>query len=895
MFNLIEKTIICFFIIVYFSSHSYGQNVRLRGTVMDSLKQPLAYANILAEPIENLEMRFVVTDERGRFQLILQEDVTYKIRVSFLGYRSQVFDFLATKDGDKNFVLFENDEQLKEVTIDVKQAVTIKKDTIRYLTDFFVTGEERKLKDVLKKLPGVEVDRAGNVMVNGKVVTKVLVENKQFFTGDSKLAVNNIPADAVNEIEVLDNYSDIAILKGLESSNELAMNVKLKENKKNFIFGDMEVGVGINDKYVVHPSIFFYSPKRSISAIGEINNTGKKSFTFKDYLDFEGGYNKILLNPSAYFSYLNDDFSSFLTSQDFKSSNHKFGAVNLNQSLSNRTELLGYIIYSDSDNQLENNYQNTFINENGNTTEKRVIKNNPNNKFIIGKVGFDHKGNKSSHFKSQSIVKSSKNIGKNSIITDFKQISNKILSNKNFDNSSFKQNLEWYKSVNDKHTFTLLADYNYKKANNAINWQAENIILQDLIPIEDEDNLSITKDKNTVTSSVSFLLKHYWILGNFTHLYTTVGSQFYFDDYVTDEYQLRSDGSENNFSQSGFGNDINYKFHNLYGGLHLKFQRGIFTFKPGLFFHKFGGTLTQENTKTTINKPLILPEAEVKIEVNNNEKVRLNYNLKARFPSITKLANQFTLTNFNSIYQGDNDLGNELSHQLRLRYYKFSMYNQLNYNININYIKKKKSLRNKNTLIGINYITNSIVLNNADESLRISAGISKRFGKVKVGIKNSNSFSKNLQIFNENIRENESNDHSIGGNINTVFENFPNFEISYQKSFTFYSSVATSNKFINDNFQINMNYDFLKDFIFNLNYDYTKYNNDTQNNSNTYDDLQASLFYQKEDSPWGFELTATNIFDTKFKQRNSFSDFLITDEKTFVLPRIILLKVSYKL
>lgn len=895
MLKVISKKTTMYIIVVFFSLYSFGQNVKFKGKVTDTLAQPLAYANILAEPAENLEMRFAIADERGRFQLSLQRGISYHIKVSFLGYKPQLFDLLPTKDAEKDFILIESDEQLKEVTIDVKQAVTIKKDTIRYLTDFFVTGEERKLRDVLKKLPGVEVDRAGNVMVNGKIVTKVLVENKQFFTGDSKLAVNNIPADAVNEIEVLDNYSDIAILKGLESSNELAMNVKLKENKKNFIFGDIETALGITNKYVVHPSIFFYSPKRSISAIGDFNNIGKKSFTFKDYLDFEGGYNKILLNPSAYFSFLNDDFSSFLTSQDFKRSNHSFGALNLNQTINDKTELLGYVIYSDSDNKMENSYQNTYINENGNSTEIRSFKNNPNNKFIIGKAGLDHTGKKSSRFKLQSIIKNTKNTGLNSTITNFNQISNKILSKKNFDNSNFKQNIEWYKSLNDKHTLTFLADYNYKKADNFMNWQTENVILQDLIPIVDEDNLSVVKNKETVSNSASMLFKHYWILGSFTHLYTTLGSQFYSDDYLTNEYQLLNDGTENNFSQSNFGNDVAYKFHNIYGGVHLKFQTGIFTFKPGLFFHKFGGKLTQDNIETKISKPIVLPEAEIKADINNNEKIRINYNLKARFPSVVKLANKLTLTNFNSIYQGNNRLENELSHQIRLRYYRFSMYNQLNYNINLNYIKKLKSLRNKNTLIGINYITNSMILDNADKSLQISAGINKRFGKVKVGLKSSNSFSKNLQIFNENVRENNSNNHSLGGNFKTIFKDLPNIEMSYQKAFTFYESASTSTKFINDNFSLNLDYDFLNDFIFNLNYSYTQYKNDTQRSINEFQEMNSSLFYQKENSPWGFELTATNILDTKFKQRNSFSDFLITDEKTFILPRIFLLKVSYKI
>src|SRR5690625_6572537 len=88
----------------------------------------------------------------------------------------------------------------------------------------------------------MEVDRLGNVTSQGRKVTKVLVENKTFFTGDSKLAVNNIPADAVEEVEVIDDYNEVAMLKGLNDSEELAMNIKLREDKKKCVFVDVQAG-----------------------------------------------------------------------------------------------------------------------------------------------------------------------------------------------------------------------------------------------------------------------------------------------------------------------------------------------------------------------------------------------------------------------------------------------------------------------------------------------------------------------------------------------------------------------------------------------------------------------------------------------------------------------------
>ncbi len=886
-----------FFILVFTTTitNGFSQTIRFQGKVLDTLQQPLVFANVIAEPKEDIAMRFAFTDEDGRFQLKLQKDKSYTIKVSFLGYKSKVFTFLAATNTVKNIVLSESKNVLEEVTIDAVLAVIVKEDTISYKTKHFVTGEERKLREVLKKLPGVEVDRDGNVKVNGRRVTKVLVENKQFFTGDSKLAVNNIPADAVNEIEILDNYTDIALLKGLEDSNDLAMNIKLKKDKKKFWFGDVETGKGTKESYLIHPSLFYYSPKRSMNFIGDFNTTGKKSFTFKDYLDFEGGYSKILLKTNTYFSLMNDDFSKFLTNQDFKSSKHTFGGANITESISDKTDLIGYVIYSKSDNELENQTINTYTGNGADLIENRISKNNPNNQFVIGKLGLNNTQENGAKLKLTSILKKSDNTSINSVNTNYNAATKLIETNVNATNLDFKQNLEWYKSLTDNQTLTLLVNYQYAKGNSLVNWNTNNYQFQNLIPLVSDTKYDVFKDKNTISQNASLLLKHYWTFADFVHLYTTVGAQIYFDDYLTNEYQLQSNNTVNNFSSAGFGNDIHFRFTNLYSGVHLKFQKGKFIFKPGLFYHQYLRKLNQINSIKSLDKNYVLPELSIKYNINRSEKINLLYNLKVRFPSVLRLSNQYTLTNFNSIYQGDDNLENELYHQLNVHYYKFNMFKNLNYNLSINYIKKEKSLKSTNQINGINYIARLVILDNADENLSFNGGVSKGFNGYKLSLNSNASFSNYLQLVNSNLQRNKSISYSFGGGFKTSFIKFPNIELRYNKSFNDYRTVNSTSNFENNNFQIHLEYDFYNDFIFNADYDYNQFKNKNKQTESSNDLLNASLFYQKENSPWGFEIIARNLFDTRFKRQNSFSEFLISDTKTFVLPRMLLFKLSYKL
>ena len=120
----------------------------------------------------------------------------------------------------RNIVLEEQPEPLDEVELVYEMPVTIKGDTIVYNADSFNTGSERKLEDVLKNLPGIEVNDEGRIEVEGKEVTKITVEGKDFFDGDTKVGTKNIPSSAVDKIQVLRNYSEVGQLSGVRNSQD---------------------------------------------------------------------------------------------------------------------------------------------------------------------------------------------------------------------------------------------------------------------------------------------------------------------------------------------------------------------------------------------------------------------------------------------------------------------------------------------------------------------------------------------------------------------------------------------------------------------------------------------------------------------------------------------------
>lgn len=441
---------ICFNLLVCFAlfsfNNSYTQN-SLKGTVQDSLNRPLVNVNILAEPKDSLQqIKFAITDDKGRYRLSLKS-IPYTVTANYLGYAKQNFEINLKEDQVKDIVLKQSTEDLEEVVLDMPMVV--KKDTITYNVNQLTSGEERKLKDILKKLPGVEVDRNGGITVNGKKVTHMLVENKKFFGGGTKLAVNNIPADAVKQVEVLDNYNEIAMLKDFQESEDMAMNIKLEDDKKDFVFGDIEAGLGNDEFYNTQSNLFYYSPKTTFNVIGNLNNVRNRVFTYDQFFSFQEGMNSIFDKGSTSFGDSYEDFSDFLEKEDVVESDRKFGAVNFTQEVNNKLNISGYGIFSKTKESTlveSTNEYNTF-------TEERSIATATNNQLAMGSFNaiFTPNYKDQWHFKSQ--FKSADDQYNNTIASEVDTVSNLFLNDRFGEQSFFNQTVEWHRKESRIHSF----------------------------------------------------------------------------------------------------------------------------------------------------------------------------------------------------------------------------------------------------------------------------------------------------------------------------------------------------------------------------------------------------------------------------------------------------------
>lgn len=883
-------------LLLFFTTLSLAQSQVITGVVAEENRKPLESANIIAKPLqEKASLKFAIADNKGRYRLELDKGVKYEITVSYIGYVEQVW-ITTPNDTEKthDFILQPTGEQLKEIVIKhVFKPIVIKKDTMTYDVKSFANGNERKMKEILEKLPGVEVDKKGNVTVQGKKVTKMLVEGKSFFGGGSKLAVENIPADALDKIEVIDHFNEVGFMKQVSDSDDLAMNVKLKADKKKFVFGDVEAGAEVgnvnNGFYLAHAALFYYSPKTNLSFIGDANNIGKRTFTFDDLLRFGGGMSSFLSGRKSF-----TNLYSFATdNNEVVQNKSQFAALNFSHDFSNKLEISGFSILSKvlTASQIES--KNEYLQNSAIAFENKLQKGDNRSLLGISNIKLNYSPNAKEKWYYNGQYQSSTN-DLNNTINSITNLRSSVFQTLNqADNTAIKQYLEWHKSYNDAHTTTFVINHAYDTNTPQTRWFTDQPFLTGIIPIQSDNTYTIDQIKRVQNHSVDALFKHYWVINNDNHLYTIFGNNNGRSQLFTSEKQLLNTNGSNSFSTGGFGNDINYQLNDAYIGVEYKFRIGIWTNKPALYSHWYAMQTEQASGRRVVEKQVWLPQWTSEFEFNKSETLNFSYKLEVGFPEVSQLADQFTLQNYNLVFKGNALLENEQFHSANLRYSKMNMYRGITWNAMASFVKKENNIRNEVILQGINQVNTPFLRDNPETNYNVNGSFTKKIYRFNLRLSSSLSWFNYLQNLNGVTTSNDRDNQKVGVLIKTAYKKWPTVSVGYTKGFSQFKGI-TQSQFQFDAYNADAEFAVFKQWTYKLEYENTSNTNANQQR-NFYDLANTSLRYQKKNSPFGFELSVNNVLNTSVKNDFSFSDYLISERTTFVLPRVVLFSISYKL
>lgn len=346
----------CALFLLSYSLASAQKNGVIKGITFDTVsKQPIASATItLMQKRDSSLVTFTLSDNSGRFELTGIQNGEYRLLATHVNYHNAT-QFFRIDDEHKNIdlghvLMVDRSTVLGEVVITAEAPpVTLVGDTIQYNAASFKTQPNANVEDLLKKLPGVKVEKDGTVKAQGEKVQKVLVDGKEFFGNDPKIATKNLPADAIDKVQVYDKLSDQAQLTGFDDGNsEKTINLKLKKDKKKGMFGKINGGVGTDERYEGRFNVNSFKGARQMSAIGMGNNTNAEGFSFIDVLNFTGALNQ-LKNGGGNIN-LNitpDDPLAGLLGGNNSGINTTFGGgINYNNIIGTRTDFQSNYFYS---------------------------------------------------------------------------------------------------------------------------------------------------------------------------------------------------------------------------------------------------------------------------------------------------------------------------------------------------------------------------------------------------------------------------------------------------------------------------------------------------------------------------------------------------------------------
>lgn len=278
-----------------------NKGIALIGHLQNEMdKKPIGGATVsLLNAKDSSLVAFTRTDSLGNFKFTNLEAGKYRLSASQLYFHPQWKD-VVLRAGNGLIELaaigMKDKSLLETVTLKAQRPpVEVNGDTIEFNTESFRTKPNAMVEDMLKKMPGIEVDKDGAVRVNGKKINRVLVNGKDFFNGDPTMATRNLAADAVDKVQVFDKQSDQAAFTGFDDGNaEKTINLKLKKDKKNAAFGKVTAAAGTHERYDGQFNVNKFKDEQQLSVIGMANNTNRQGFAIMDMLNFTGQARKMM-------------------------------------------------------------------------------------------------------------------------------------------------------------------------------------------------------------------------------------------------------------------------------------------------------------------------------------------------------------------------------------------------------------------------------------------------------------------------------------------------------------------------------------------------------------------------------------------------------------------------
>ena len=694
--------IICLSII----SPIFSQNFNITGTVKDDNGVALEFATVmLIQQSDSALLSFSRTDETGKFILENVEKGNFYYKITYVGLQDIKEKIVVANTSPKTIDLgvikmSAASKLLKEVEIKAEaDQVKIKKDTVEYNADSFKTVPNSNVEDLLKKLPGVEVEKDGSIKAQGEDVKNVYVNGKKFFGSDPKLATKNIQANMIKKVQIYDKKSDISAFTGIDDGDrEKSINLEIKPEMSLGWFGNATIGGGDIGRYNGKANINKFSPTKQLSLLAMGNNTNQQGFSMDEFMNFSGQTQRNIRSGGGTVEFRSDNNDSGVPLNNGNNSGFLTswaGGVNYNDVITPKSELNGSYFYSNLNTINDKTSNKITFAPSGNFTTDKIDRSDDS------KINHKLSGTYEWKIDSMQSLKFSGDASFRDNINNSKSYSKASDATGGTSNKIDKSNI--YSSVGQTLRGTVLYRRKFSKKGRSLaltgtvrennddgksSLNSYNFFFRDNNSIFDTlDQSSTQKSKNISTTLTANYTEP---LGNRQYLELLAEGLNNSQESNKFVYDNRNESHLIDSLSNTYLNDYSY----FKGGVGYRLVRKKYNFSTGInYMHsQLDGTLSSiGNTNIFRSFDQFLPNARFSYEFSTSKRLNINYETNFREPSISQLQPVLNNSDPQNLSLGNPSLKPEYVHRLTTRFNSFNMLNQRSFfgNLNIAYTKDK--------------------------------------------------------------------------------------------------------------------------------------------------------------------------------------------------------------
>ncbi|WHF52204.1 carboxypeptidase-like regulatory domain-containing protein [Chryseobacterium gotjawalense] len=860
----------------------------IKGFVLSENKQPISRANVILMDSQSNISTFVFSNKDGSFLLNTDKFGDFTLQFSAMGYVKKSMPISFIKKGtviDLETIELEADKvkEIKEVVITRTAPIKLKKDTIEYNAQQFSNGTEQNVEELLKKLPGITVQSDGKIKFGDKEVERVMIENDDLFERGYQTLTQNMPSKPLDKIQVLKNYSKNKLLKNIENTERIALNLTLKEDAKGKWFGNVLLASTSyeENRRQGKLNVMNFTKRKKVYLLFNANNLGLNEMKGVEYLINPNSENEVenvgtnisILSP-VNLHQKNFQFEEKRTNFN----NDQLASLNYIYNFKTGWKLKFVTVFNETENRnfVTSLYKFNYEGLNFTNTEDKVWK--QNNRNIVGKMELSKEFKNNSNILFYNKV-SSLNENNNNIFLFNEQLNNQMGKNQLF---ATENKLIYTKQIDSSQAIVAVARYTFQ--DRPYDFTDENDVFQFIInnPNARRINQIINSKMSFGGSKISYLKKY----NENQSLEIQVGNEFRKNDFSSDLSVFDFNNQKIIFDNSPFINNINFSQNQI-------FAQGKFQKK-----HKkwnYGLALLNEYISFDFNpenKAGFYISPSINVGYENRKTGNFNLHTSRKFSTVS-INDLYT----NYLYQGNRNFKrSEVGFVVLPNYnagFSYNLGDMLSEHLTFsaNYFINEDYLSN-NMIVNPNFIYNQSILvkNNTTLSSHIELRKYLKLLKSRISILGSYLLSEyENSINNQPLIKTEFNNLKIGFEMKSGWTSFANYELGYEWSFNKIASEINSNNYKDQKGFFNLYFTLNAQFRIESLLEYYKFGNTNQDTTQFWD-VKANYNYKKYN--FNVFLQGNNLLNSNSIQKYSITNISESLYTQKLIPRHIVLGIN---